>query len=556
MASKTGFIFLACAAVIAAAISACAQTPISFSNIATRLSSDGSATIVEWTTNVPASSQVEYWFDSEPHLLTPEVTALSTDHVVTISGLPEGRFYSYRAWSRNQPAYADSSSDVAEFHTLPPVSSSLANGGFENVTGSPGHSLYPWVPYPLGGGASHRIDGLVGAYPGGGGEHWLPSVGYDGVVFAGVQAFAGSYFLGAGAHANYKNGGAYQRVFASPGELYTLTARYVTHRSGGENGYTKVRVGVDPSGGVDPAGAGVKWWSGYSETNDHQWHSTAVTVTAGDAGVATVFLEFQQLFALEWHVGAIDGVAFGTPSPMSIGALKASKGNLGAMLANKIVTYVHPNTVRVSGASYTKVYVQEDDRTAGVAVLLPVNASDYPVVGNKLTVIGALGVFENEASFVAESWNVDHGAYPLPKPLMVTQAHIGGAAENQPAISGKQAGPCNVGLRVRVFGRVRDLAWGGVPGDMTVYIDDGSNMLDGTKIDDPANPGAKIPLVGIRAYLYYNYLADISVGDYIAVTGPLSVQLLDPNDWPNDGDEYYIYSILTNSPEDWDLLWH
>lgn len=524
------------------------QTPIWFSNIVTTLSGDGHGTIVDWVTDVPTTSRVEYWSDVDAHVFTPEITTLTTAHEVTISGLTEGREYSFRVWGRNQPSYSDASSAALQFWTLPPVSQTLENGGFENVAGPQGFGIYPWVQYATQPGTGyHPIDGLVGPYPAGGVTYWLPSRGSSGVYFPGVRAYQGSYFLGAGANAAYKNGGVFQRIAVNPGDFYTLTARYLTHRSGGEDNYNKVRVGIDPNGGVDPTSTSVKWWTGFSDTNDDKWHSTAVTVTAGSSGTATVFLEFRQQYVIEWHVEAIDGVAFDTPFPQSIGALKSSKGSLGAVLEDKIVTYVNPTSVRYEGVSYTKLYVEDENRTAGVAILLPAG-SGRPVVGNKLTVTGALGVYDGEAAFVAESWTVDPTIYTLPKPVATPGRSVGGVAQNQPGIPGRSVGACNVGLRVRIFGRITYLTWGSPTADQMVYVDDGSKIADGTKKPDGT------PTVGIRAYLYDNYTTELHEGDYVAITGPVTVLKIDPNDWP-DGDEYCIYAVPTVSADDWDLLW-
>ncbi len=511
------------------------RTPISFSGIITELTADGASTIIDWTTDVPATSQVEYWSDVDGHVFTTEDTALVTSHEVTLSGLVQGRQYSFRVWGRNQPDYSDAYSQTLKFWTLPPVSIGLANGGFENTHGSEGHSLYPWVQYVTQEGVSgyHPIDGLVGPYPAGGPTSW----------YGGVQAYGGSYFLGAAANAAYKNGGVFQRVYANPGDFYTLTVRYLTRRVGGRDGDTRVRIGVDPDGGVDPTSGGITWWTGYSTTNDNQWHSAAVTMTAGDTGVATVFLEFFQRFPLEWHICAIDGVSLNPPMPTSIGALKASTDGLGAVLENKIVTHASPWSVWIGDRYYDRCYVEEDDRTAGVEVIFPSSTLPLPADRNKLTVTGSLGVYDGEAALMASSWTVDNGAYDLPKPFAMKQASLGKSGPNQPAIFGDSSGLCNIGLRVRVFGRITHLEYGGLlAGDYTAYIDDGSGIHDGS------------PYAGIRAYIYDKWPQPPtpSEGDYIAVTGVLAVQYVDPDNWPANGDEYYTRAILTNSPDDWD----
>lgn len=516
------------------------RTPIWFSDIVTKLSADGAATIIDWTTDVPATSRVEYWSDVNPHVFTTENTTLTTSHEVAMTGLVQGRQYSFRVWGRNQPDYSDAYSETRQFWTLPPVSIGMANGGFEDTHGAEGHSLYPWVEYATQEGVSgyHPIDGLVGPYPAGGPTSW----------FGGVGAYAGSYFLGAAANAAYKNGGVFQRVIANPGDFYTLTARYLTRRVGGIDGYTKVRIGVDADGGMDPISSRVKWWTGYSVTNDNQWHAAAVTVTAGDNGVATVFLEFIQKFPLQWHIGAIDGVSFGPPMPIGIGDLKASTGGLGAVLEDKIVTYASPSPVWLVDRYYNRAYIEEDNRTAGIEVIFPPGATQLPLAGNKLTVTGALNIYDGEAALMASSWTVDHGTYALHKPFAMKQASLGKSGPNQPPVFPNSSGLCNVGLRVRVCGRVTHSDYGGaLSGDWTVYIDDGSKIQD--------RSGSAGSYTGIRAYLYDKTTAYPLEDDYIAVTGVLAIQYVDPNEWPGDGDEYYTYALLTNSADDWDSIW-
>lgn len=509
------------------------HTPIWISGISTRLSPDGSGAIVDWTTDAPATSQVEYWSSVDPHAFTAEVTTLSTTHSVPIPGLVEGRQYSYRVISRNQPDYSDALSAVGTFWTLPPVSPVLANGDFEDVRDGDGHSIYPWVQYTVQEGATgfYPIDGLVGPYPTGGPSQW----------YAGVRAYDGSYFVGAAANQGYKNGGIFQRVTVRPGDLYAFTVRYMTYQANGNANYTKVSVGVDPNGGVDPRGSGVQWWSGHSDLGDSQWHSAAVAISAGESGVATVFLEFQQLFALAWHVSAVDDATFSTPLPISIGGLKASKGSLGGVLENKIVTYAYGAPLWVGENLYHKAYVQEDNRTAGLAVLFPSGSYDYPVLGNRITITGALGVYSGEAAILATSWTIDHDIHPLPAPVAMPQRSVGKSGPNQPGIMPNAAGLCNTGLRVRVFGRVTSTS-NSEPGDAVAYVDDGSKFQDAS-----AHTGLRVQLMGKES-------EGAKVGDYIAVTGVLAVLWVDPNRFPGDGDEYYTYAVLTGSSDDWNVL--
>jgi len=515
------------------------KTPIQFYDITTNPSPDGMSTIVIWKTDVPTTSRVEYGLTTSYGQSTPEDPVLKTEHEVAITGLAEDTDYHFRVWGTNNPLYRPACSGDKVFHTLPNPSPFLKNAGFEEGYGGQSHSLYPWVKYSVAIDASgfHPIDGLIGPYPMGGTDFW----------FAGIQAFEGSYFVGAAANYEYKNGGVFQRVFVSPGQPYTLSARYVTYRVGGTQRDTRFRLGLDPDGGINPLASSVRWRSVASPTNDSQWHTDAITVTAGPNGVITAFLDIKQQWPLQWHVVAVDDAKLGPPIPMTIGQLKSASQGLGAILQNKIVTYVDMEPVTVDDKGYVKAYIQEDDGSAGIAVLFDSNIPDQPQTGNRVTVTGSVLVQGMEAMFLAYDWTVDPNYYDLPKPVALCHRAIGGSTPVQPAVR-PGGGVCNVGLRMRVFGRVTWTNTSDPFSDAEAFIDDGS------KIPNGQTPSGSNAVPGIMVRLPANGYQGIAVGDYIAATGVLGVRYVDPNGWPNTGDEYYTYVVSVGSPEDWNVI--
>lgn len=126
----------------------------------------------------------------------------------------------------------------------------------------------------------------------------------DGPWYFGVAAHAGERFLGTAVHCGAKDGGAYQTVAASPGQPITAAAWTLTVREGSIA--IGNRIGIDPTGGSDPAATGVVW-SSWIETGG-DWLSVAVTVTA-ERDRVTVFLEHDQDAANPWNVSAFDAVA-------------------------------------------------------------------------------------------------------------------------------------------------------------------------------------------------------------------------------------------------------
>jgi len=513
-------------------------TPIQVYDISATPGAVGTSVVIRWKTDVQATSRVFYGLTTFYGQSTTENPTLTTSHEVTLTGLTEDRTYHFKIYGRNPPLYSWAPSADHTFFTLPPPSAALVNGDFEASHGSQQHGLYPWVLYTTGNESIgyKPIDGLVGPYPKAGGTSW----------YQGFQAYDGSYFLGAAANSDYKNGGVFQRVYYPAGASCTLTARYATLSDGGDISDTRVRLGIDPDGGVDPASANVKWWSLYSVSNDKQWNIGSVTTTSGASGLVTVFLDIRQLWAIPWHVAAVDHVHLGPPVAMTIGALKQSAGDSSAILTDKVVTYVDPNAVEYIGKYYTKAYLEEDDRAAGMAAFFDVEKPDPPAVGNKITLTGSAVLYGMEAVAIADSWTNDGQTHELPKPVLVRQSAIGGSTPIQPALYASP-GLCNVGLRMRVCGRVTAVDYTLPFLDSTAYIDDGSGVLDQLPLPSPPSSLPK----GIRVKLIANGVYAANIGDYVTATGVLSIEFVDPVWPPNSGDEYYTYTVLTSTYDDW-----
>jgi hypothetical protein len=516
-------------------------TPIQFSDAATSVSPDGLSTIFTWRTDVPCTSQVEYGDSTSYGHLSDEDTDLVQDHSLSISTLLQDHTYHFRLRGRNQPLFSDAVSSDHVFTTLPNPTSSLQNGSFELGHDGQTPSLYPWVQYnvidPFGQ-TYAPIDGIIGPYPASGQLSW----------YKGIKAQSGSYFLGAGGQRKTKNGGVLQRIFVTPDTYYTFGAHLATVRQGGTDNDLRVKIGMDPDGGVDPTSENVRWWSTYSPTNDSQWHWATMAVKSGSGGVMTVFLHIQQLYANPWMVAAVDNVSFGTPSVMSIGQVKQAVDPLGVTLQGKIVTRVESDVVIFNGQPYTKAYIQETNCSAGIAVLFDRYSEKQPAVTNLVDLTGSLVLNGMEATIIAYDWDFDTGERKLPKPVALVQKALGGSARNQPGVM-QTLGLSNHGLLVRIFGKVTMIESENLPfADAIAYIDDGSHMLERA----PVPP--EEPLYGIRVRLIDDFSRTVRKGDYVAVTGVLKVPLIDPDGWPSTDDEYYDLTVETTAPEDWDLL--
>ncbi len=518
------------------------KTPIQFEDIFATPGTSGTDFVIVWNTDVRCTSQVEYGLDGSYGQLTAEDSVLKKTHSVTLTGLEEDKTYHFRVWGRNSAGgYRDACSSDNVFHSLPSPMPSLRNGGFEGVEGAAAYGLYPWVQYALpdNEGEFHPIQGLVGPYPGGGPTSWM----------GGMKARDGAYFIGSGAVWGHQVGGVFQRVQCGWNETITLSAFYSTQNDGGLPSDTRVRLGIDPTGGVDPTAESVQWMSVYSLTSDNAWYPAAFTTESGTTGVVTVFLDVKEWYNYALQVAGIDRASFGPPVQMTVSQLRNSEGDRSAILSEKTVTYVDPYSIIVYyGTGYIKAYVQDDsdEGVGGIAVLFDQWMPDIPNVGDKVTVTGSVVISSMEGMLLAHSWTTTPGPFDLPKPKGISTAAIGGSTVIQPALY-PVTGLCTVGMRVRVFGRVTSLL---VPdpfyGDLAI-VDDGAGIIDQWPIKQSV---AK----GIRVKFARDWQDGVNEGDYVEATGVVTIEFVDPNGWPNTGDEYYTYVITTSSTNDWHII--
>ncbi len=499
------------------------EMPVQFSDFSVDLAANGLDVVFSWTTDVPTTTQLEYGETTSYGNTTTLDPTLTTSHSVTVSTLSENTLYHYRALA-TAPNYNNAASEDREYTTLPSPKAQLTNGSFEDDHNGEDPSIYPWVPYELDvSGSSGGLDGIIGPYPAGGATGWDLGWGNSFV------AYDGSYFLGMQSNWAYKNGGVFQRVTCPLGQTRTFSVRFAVQ---GDlpviANDTYVRVGIDPYGGSDPLSGDIEWVQARGPLNNEEYFVTSVTAeSAGTRGFITVFVELRHGWAVEWHVCAVDDAQLAAPSTsMTIGELKNTSGPVGVVLSDKIVTFQRFGNYDFHGTSCKRVYIQEDDGSAGIAVLLPVSLGSAPDAGNKLTLTGGLVLDGMEAAILATSWTIDTNTYTLPEPLGVVQKNLGGKSLNQPAIRG-QYGPSQVGLRVRLWGEVTQ-----TEGFNLLYIDDGSNILQhgtlyGTKCDVVDHWG-------------------VSVGDYIEASGVLSIEYMDPDGTPATYDEYYEYILKSD----------
>ncbi len=207
--------------------------------------------------------------------------------------------------------------------------------------------------------------------------------------------------------------------------------------------------------------------------------------------------------------GRLDGVSCGTSSNNPFTTTTGQPyGTLARALNNPDGTAVFVRDLIVPAGSTTftnSFFVQQQDRTCGIRV-----DKGYLNVahGKVIDISGTLATVNGERRLQG-AWVYPVSTPGPPRALALSNADLGGGALNSytPGVSGS-TGPYNVGLFVRVWGRIT--AVDSTTGNKFFYIDDGSGLDDGTLA------GRK----GIRVSWLNLYAGVVPVvGKYAAVAG-------------------------------------
>lgn len=156
----------------------------------------------------------------------------------------------------------------------------------------------------------------------------------------------------------------------------------------------------------------------------------------------------------------------------------------------------------VSISTASAYWIQETNRSCGIKIV----SNSMPSAGTKMTVYGTLATTTGERRIDSLS-ETPGSSGNVPKPVYMRATALGGKAfnSNSPGVV-NATGPNNIGLFVKTSGRVT------VVGSSFFYIDDGSNINDGTTTGDKPNLGIRV--VGLPGSL--------KVNEYTTVTGASS----------------------------------
>lgn len=130
----------------------------------------------------------------------------------------------------------------------------------------------------------------------------------SGSWFGGITAHSGNWFAGTAVDGGTASGGLYQRVAVPNGFECEARAWSRVFHLNNPTDSAQNRVGIDPTGGTNPASAAVVWSAvdvqlveGYSE-----WRELIAPTVTCTGGYITIFLDAQQYNAAGWHINCFD----------------------------------------------------------------------------------------------------------------------------------------------------------------------------------------------------------------------------------------------------------
>jgi hypothetical protein len=523
---------------------------------------------IGWITDVGSTGQIEYWEDGEigQHWSAFDGDESVTAHMASIGPLVPGRTYHYiiKCYRGGRPF---TMSDVRTFVHQPPSSGTIT-GYVRSHSGAPIDKATV-TRYPGGYSCTTDADGKFTIAGCSQGTYTLtcassvsntvtktnvhvsasqetqaditvtPKVNYltnpgfesglagwtifadsveivNGSWFGGITAHSGSKFLGRPANWGAPKGGVYQLVTGLPAGTYTFSAFLRQYH--GDNPYseTRDRIGIDPTGGTDPASANVRW----SDWNYNFWHWQSewrlfTTPSAYSAGNCTVFIQFDDQSNYGWHIHAFDDTALvssalQTQTAATPASAKAYEDGVPVSLAGMIAT-------TSKGALGTNVlYVENPARTSGIKVDMTGIATAVSE-GNAVSVTGTMATGANGERYIAAT-SVTASSGTEVGPLGIVNKSIGGedtGYEPGPPVIGQRGvrdgvGVNNVGMLIRTTGTVLSTGGG------YVMISDGSPTplkVDTTYVTNAPSAGQYVTVTGIAS-------VEVSGSDLVPVLRP------------------------------------
>jgi hypothetical protein len=268
--------------------------------------------LIRWSTDIPSDSHLEIAEGNPPYTRSLSDSNLVTEHAVEVTGLRSDTMHHFRARSEAENVRAAISRDmvICTRNRTPNV---LLNPGFEEGAGaSPRKTIAGWT-------TSGSVD--------------LRSS--DGTWFSNIKPHSGKWLLEGAVNGSASDGAVFQRVAATPGKDYTFSAWLGTWMQ--ENGGYKydvwnnegrliyMRLGIDPTGGLNPGSSTVQWTP---RMYSHLHYSNIAKTAVARANQITVFISMKGQGG-EWHLYGVDDciVTETEPRPVAAPLLTGARGS-------------------------------------------------------------------------------------------------------------------------------------------------------------------------------------------------------------------------------------
>lgn len=180
----------------------------------------------------------------------------------------------------------------------------------------------------------------------------------------------------------------------------------------------------------------------------------------------------------------------------TIGQARSEQEDTYISLLTKVVTAGTDSLV-------DRFYIEESDRSAGLMVYCGPSGSIQTSVGDSVRIRGKLDYIDGELALTLPRV-VATGTGTVPRAVGMSAKAVTGTL---PSYGGETPaiGLNNIGLLIRVWGRVKSVGWN------FFYLDDGASLIDGSGF------------TGLKAYT--DRLNRPKVGDLLSVTGISSVEV-------------------------------
>ena len=434
-----------------------ARPTITFTKNPVAVNRSSSSATIQWSTSPPSAAILEYGIGS-PYTETVSVPVAVENQSITLTNLQPGKEYHFRVIA-NTPGHNTRLSRDYSFVTEPITPNLLVNGGFESG------SMAPWTPFGTGG-----ID--VRNFPASGSGS-----------FFNVKARSGNWLLGAATNGGQILGGIRQTVTVDPTKPVTFLAWLWTYQADRFNRelplMVRGRIGIDPTGGTDPAASTVVWsmptagqnWFG--TVHESLWHDFTLTVQPQSSQI-TVFAEAGVDLSVTWCVYGWDDLQVFQPVQDSvplqhISDIRDLQDGTRVSIDGLVVT---SSSVQTGGN-----YVQAIDRSAGIRVEGATPMTPFNVVN----IEGTLATTPSGERMISQATYQVISTGVIPREINARPSEIG------PFIAAGN-GPGNLGLLMRTFGKVTDRGTG------FIYVNDGSLPGKGLRVN--MTRGGTLPNLG------------------------------------------------------------